>query len=199
MDAGSLTILAASSILVLVASLPAVPGGRVKLGVATHCAAIVITALLGRRGIRAEKLAPDTNPSMVLRGAAYRLATARTKNVLILEGGSYPARAVDERLVEGELARRGYSATVVQIALGAANHFERYQLHDDILHEVDGPNAGQHYVFLTEVQYSYDSRPLAQLEENEDTARTYHNLTPANAYYGLSAVLFGGARKVDRP
>ena len=71
-------------------------------------------------------------------------------------------------------------------------------MYRDLLHDVRPERRqGRRVVYLAEVQLGYDERPLAQLAENHDTARTYHYLTPSNALYGLSAFFFGGARQKD--
>jgi len=113
---------------------------------------------------------------------------ARETNVLFIDGGSFAQRGIDARLLAIELERYGYSVRPVQLALGATNHFERYQLYEDLLARLGtAPHPGQRWILMAETNFLYDNQPLAQFAGNQDTIRALHYLTPANALAALAA------------
>jgi hypothetical protein len=175
-------------LLVVVASLPAVRGGRVWASLAIWLGALLAGALLVSR-------VPDllgyrtigTPPSAVLRTRA-ELSAAREKNVIIVTGGSYATTGVDEDTLESELRALGHSVKVSKLAINASNHFERFKMYEDVTRASSGPLPGQRWIYLAEVQRDYDHSPLAQLKRNEDTARAYYYLTPSNAFVASRAL-----------
>jgi hypothetical protein len=184
------TLALAALTLVLVASLPAVSGRRPWLGIGVWFAALLGAALLIARGADALGYWPrESTASSVRKYAAAQLSNADEANVLLIDGGSYAAHGVDAEVLGRELKTLGYSVRTVLLALEAANHFDRHRLYQDIGRDLSsGPRLGQNWVFLAEVHAGYDESPLAQFERNEDTARGYHYMTPANAFHAARAL-----------
>ncbi len=188
------TLLAAALLLVLVASLPAVRKPGVATGLGVYGLALAAGVLLVTLGVRASG-APRTRASSIRKYASQELSHAREKNVLLIDGGSYAARAIDERALTRELARLGYSVRAVQLAVGAGNHFERFKLYEELAGDIRArAGAGQRWLFLAEVHYDYDFAPVAQFGENQDTDRTYHYMTPKNAWHAALALHGPGTR-----
>jgi hypothetical protein len=186
------TLLMAVLLLVLVASLPALPAleGRVARLRVVVCLAAVLGGAFGfALFVRHGRVLPNAFPSKVVRYAAEELRRAKARNVIVIEGASYALSAVDTELVEAELSSLGYEAHAVRIAAAAANHFERHQMQRDVLTRLPGPrDAKQHWVYLAEVQSGYDRQPLAQFVDNQDTERTYHYTNFENGWYALQAL-----------
>jgi hypothetical protein len=83
----------------------------------------------------------------------------------------------------------------VKLTFSAANHFERYRLYEDMKRDlVVRPGPGQRWHFLLEAHEGYDHEPLAQLDKNQDTARAFHYVTPANAWFAFQAQTSAGVR-----
>ncbi len=191
------TLLVAALVLVLVASLPAVRKPGVLVGSGAYALALAAGVLLVSYLVRGSS-APRTRASSIRKYGAQALSRAREKNVLLIDGGSYAARAVDERVLTRELARLGYSVRAVQLSVGAGNHFERLRMYEEIASSL-APELpdGQRWIFLAEVHYGYDVAPVAQFGENQDTDRTYHYMTPHNAYDAALALHSAGTKPVD--
>jgi len=183
------TLAAAVVVLVLAGSLPAVKGPAVRSGALAYVAALLAGVLLVSQAVRWSHAAPSTRASQIRKYAVAALSKTKEKNVLILDGGSYAARALDPEALTEELEKLGFSVKVVHLGLGAANHFERYRMQEEIVESaLLMPRPGQRWLLLAEVQSGYDYQPLAQLGENQDTERTFHYLTPTNAWYALQAM-----------
>jgi hypothetical protein len=196
MDGSTVVPLIGCAIVVVVASLRAPSEGSVRVALSSFAISTVASAALIGAFIRWRGYLPDTlSTSLTLYGAS-QLSAAKEKNVIVLDGGSYPARGIDERVLARALAKRGYSVRVVHLAMSAGNHFERYTMYQDILRRVARSIPAKRRVFMAEVHSGYDTIPFAQLERNQDTARAYHYMTPQNAFFGLAAVYFGGGNRV---
>lgn len=203
MDQQTLAVCAGSALLVVVAALPA--AGRLRaitaLGVAVGF--LVLTAAGIRWQVREQRYVPKSHPMRIARYGVERLKAASRRppdNLVVVEGGSYASRAVHPLLLRRTLKKLGYRAEVVQVSLSAANHFERFQLQDDILRYsgfLQQPRKRQHVVLLSEVQYNYDRTPLAQFMENLDTDRTYYYVSPATVWFGLRALYSEGVRSEE--
>jgi hypothetical protein len=184
-----ITLAVAVFVLVLAGSLPAVKAPIIGRGVLAYAAGLLASVLLVSQAIRVSRAAPASRASQVRKYAVAGLSAATEDNVLIIDGGSYGARAIEPKTLTKALRKLGFSVRVVHLALGAANHFERYRLQEEIVGDaLAKPRPGQRWLFLAEVQGGYDRRPLAQLLENQDTDRTFHYLTPDNAWYALRAI-----------
>lgn len=93
------------------------------------------------------------------------LLSKSVNNVLVIDGASFTHSAVDPQLLEQVLAQLGFSVEVIQIALPGSNHFERKML----LRRVEktlrqGLDESVNTVFLREVQFRYDTMPLAHIK-----------------------------------
>lgn len=182
------TLALAALLLVLVASLPAAAGRAGWACLVVWGAALLAAALLIARGVDALGYRVQASTSEVRKYAEAELKDPSEANVLLLDGASYTESGVDVKLLRQELEKLGYSARPVRIALGGANHFERYRLYQDIVESLgSGPRPGQRWLFLAEIHSTYDTNPLEQFERNRDTARAYHYLTASNAFQAALA------------
>jgi hypothetical protein len=145
-------------------------------------------ALLGC-AIARSSLVPWSYASSTRKYAVRELERVDERNLLVIEGGSYAVNGIDTEVLTDELRRLGYSVRAVKLAIGAGNHFERYQLNEDVRrrYRATGP-AAQRLIVLAEVHSSYDRVPLAQFDDNQDTNRVYYYLTPSNAWYAQRAL-----------
>lgn len=195
---GTTATLCASALLLVVASLPtgAREGSiRVWTTVVLYLASVCLTATAFGAFLHFIRYVPDTLATSLALYGAEELSHATEKNVILLDGGSYPARGIDDRVLAKELSSRGYSVRIVHLAMSAGNHFERYSMYRDLLDDVR-EHRGEHWIYLAEVHAGYDKSPFAQLERNQNTARAYHYMTPANAWFGLEATYLGGGTRV---
>lgn len=181
-------LLAAVAVLLFVGSFPA-PQRRLSLAdfpvllLAVLCGAALVGIEVERRGFVC-----TTEASSTVKRALNQIRRSRADNLLLVDGGSYVQRGLDPALLTKELRRRGYSVETVSLALSAANHFERYEMHRDLVARLESlPHPKQRWVFLAEVQEHYDRQPLAQFSKNHDSARALRYLTPANAFHAFSA------------
>jgi len=139
---------------------------------------------------------PRTNAAEVVKAAIVDLRSAladpAVRRVVILDGGSYPARGVDgRRLQEGLSLRMDEGVAVLQFTLPGANHYERaamYAMFMDLLSvgEIEAL-AAKEVTILLEVAQVYDTRPLSQFEESRHSDRAYAYLSPALAIRGFQA------------
>src|SRR5688572_19695170 len=186
----------AALVLVLVASLPAVPGRAAWACFVAWGVAVLAAALLIGRGADALGYRVPGPPSAVRKYAVAQLNQASEKNVLLIEGASYAEGAIDAKQLREELAALGYSTRPVRIALGGANHFERHRTYADVAGSVTStPLPGQRWLFLAEVHVTYDANPLSQFPRNQDSARAYHYLDAGNAFYASLATSGPGVRQ----
>lgn len=114
------------------------------------------------------------------------LADPGIRNVLIVDGGSYPARGLDGALLRALLEEAsGRRYAVVQLSQGGANHFERYETYRLLLRELSAAEKralkARDVSLWLEVQRGYDTMPMAQFNDSQRTDRTYAYLTLSNA------------------
>jgi hypothetical protein len=186
------TLVVAALLLVAVASLPSVVGSRGRIAVLTYVSAVIAGAVLVWHVVNGPGVLPDTFPSKVLKYASKELNVVKETNVLVIEGGSYVLNGIDSTTIANELQSLGYSVDVVRLAVSAANHFERYRMQQQLVQRLNPKRAGQHWVYLAEVQADYDRLPLAQFENNQDAVRPYHYLTPSNSWHLVRALASPG-------
>src|SRR5688572_7905857 len=150
------TLSLAALLLVLVASLPAAGGRAAWACLMVWAAALLAAALLIARGVDALGYRVQASTSEVRKYAEATLAAPSEPNVLLIDGASYSESGVDVKVLQQELAKLGYSTRPVRIALGGANHFERYRLYEDIAGSLDAaPRPGQRWIFLAEIHSTY--------------------------------------------
>ena len=115
------------------------------------------------------------------------------ENIIIIEGGSHAARAVNFRVIENQLKDRGYSSLVLQFAVTGANHFERLwllTLFSEILPEESWHDLSRrNVVLLREASLIYDNSPIEQFQYNLYRDRTIAYLEPWNAILAAYAVV----------
>lgn len=133
----------------------------------------------------------DTSTSRLVHGAIRdlrrALADPEVRDILLVDGGSYPARGLDGPLLNDLLdAGAGRRYAVVQLTQGGANHFERYETFRLLVRELDAPErsalASRNVSLWLEVQRGYDMMPMAQFNKSKFTPRTYGYLTASNAW-----------------
>lgn len=187
---------AGSALLVVTAALPCLSTAKRGVTLLTLTVSIGLGAAFVHWAVKRADYMPSNHVSRLVRYGREQLTKANEsppENLVIIEGGSYSSHAIDGKLLRIELAKLGYHTRVLQMSLGAGNHFERHRVFSDILEQVPlaarGKKQDAHVVFLAEVHSTYDRLPLAQLDENPDTDRTYHYMTPANAAYGLWSIV----------
>jgi hypothetical protein len=196
---GSLETLGiAAFVLVLVASLPAVPGRAAWACWVAWAAALLAAGLIIARGADALGYRVPARTSEVRKYSVAQLNEATEKNVLLIDGASYTEGGIDTQQLRQELEALGYSTRPVRVALGGANHFERYRLYQDIVASVDSVALpGQRWTFLAEIHSTYDTNPLEQFQGNRDSARAFHYLTAGNAFYAALASHEPDVKRVD--
>jgi hypothetical protein len=74
------------------------------------------------------------------------------QNVLVIDGSSTTARAIDPRRLQHYLTRRGYGVTVVLVAAPGANHFERYAMQIVVAFPVNQKRIGTSFGKLFQVK-----------------------------------------------
>ncbi len=187
------SLFVAALLLVIVASVPSLSGLRGRVAVSLCAVTVLAAVALIWQGVDRSRVLIDAFPSKVVRYAARALSTSNAPNVILIEGASYVLNGVDSSTVADELQTLGYSVDVVRLAAGAANHFERYRMQQGIVQRLQrGPQAGQRWIYLAEVQAGYDRLPLAQFDDNQDTDRTYHYLTLNNSWNAVRAIASPG-------
>ena len=183
------TLVAGALLLVLVGSLPAVAGRSVRWGWLVYVGALLGGAAELSHVLNGSQSLPNVEASRVVKYATAELRRAREKNVLLIDGGSFADHAIDVFVLDRELARLGYSVHAVRLTLSGANHFERYRLQQDVERRLEKKRRPrQRWLYLAEVQRMYDVKPLATFFRNEGTTRSYHYLTPENAWYATLAM-----------
>jgi hypothetical protein len=194
------TLCIGAALLVIVASVPA-PRKPGALMVWLVCLGVLgLGALTVHSFVRESGYAPKGRPSERAKYVATQLPKLKAKNVLWLDGGSYPTNAVSHRVLTRELTRLGYDVDVMHLAMGAANHFERQALYRRLTPLFDEhKKKEQRWIYLAEVQRQYDQVPLAQFVDNRETARTYNYITPAIVWDALWALGSDGVRPNERP
>ncbi len=103
-------------------------------------------------------------------------------NILILEGGSYAARAIDAEALETQLEKRGYSVRVLPFCRPGAPQLERVaelqhfvrQAGPAVLAELNQRNL----LLLSEIHAGYNLNPVSQLSSNLFSSRTLGYLQP---------------------
>jgi hypothetical protein len=191
------TLVLAALLLVVVASLPSLPslvGRAARWRVPGVLIALVGSMFLLHIALRHGRVMPDLLPYRVVRNAEVELEKAVEPNVIVVDGASYVLNGVDPEVLEETLRELGYQNRVVRFAAGAANHFERFHMQQSaLLRSRRAPDPKQRWVYMTEVQRGYDAEPLAQFGDNQDTSRTYHYMTPENAWSAYKALSAPGS------
>ena len=185
------TLILAVGLLVLVGSLPSLPpllGNRGRLAPLLVVVTILVSARLLWLALERPGVLTDEYPSRIARYGALELNGAVEPTVLIIDGGSYVINGVDVNDLMEELRELGHPARAVRLAAGAANHFERFRMQQRVVERLQGKRPNQRWVFLAEVQFGYDSSPVAQLTENPKTERLYEYLTLPNAWFATKAL-----------
>lgn len=192
-------LLIAALVLVLVASLPALPaltGEDAWLALPAFLGTLLAGSAAIWQGFEHSRVAIDSLPGRVMRYAVAGLSRAEAPNVVVIDGGSFVLNGVDAPSVEKELARLGYEASVVRLAMSGANHFERYRLQQTIVQRLSrARQKGQHWVYLAEVHAGYDRSPLDQFGGNQDTSRAYQYTTLGNSWNALRALESPGVKQ----
>lgn len=185
----TLLVVSAVAILLVAGSLPAPAADRLAVpGLLLALIGIFGGAAAIRLALHHSSYVADTTTSQTLRFALDQAAKATEPNVILIDGGSYARAGIDAKLLELELAELKIRANVIKLTLDGGGHLERYRLYQDLVSRLEArrrPN--QRYFLLLEIQESYDYDPLAQLENNLDTARAYHFLTPASVAVAVRA------------
>lgn len=113
------------------------------------------------------------------------------KDILIVEGSSVAAYGIDNREVEAALAARGWDPVVLQLALPAANHFERTFLLEAFFRSLPRADRDKiraaRVVLLKEVFDLYDRNPLCLFDKEEYQERAKVYMNPKNAMQSWSA------------
>lgn len=185
------TLALALCLLVIVGSLPALPavlGARRRLAPLLLLLAIVGTSATIWQSLERPGTLPDTYMGHTAKYAAAALSSAEEPTVLVIDGGSYVLNAVDCDDLMAELKKLGYPVRAVRMAAGAANHFERFRLHQRVVKRLSPKRPGQRWIFLAETQLGYDTSPVTQFTENPNTNRAYDYSTLPNAWYAAAAL-----------
>lgn len=200
--AAPVTLLVAAVLLVVVGALPALPAlargsAKARLAVLVPLVALGLGAYGIRMAFQHGGVMSEGFPTQIVKYAVADLNVASAPTVLVIEGGSYVLNGVDVELVMDELGKLGVDARVVRLAAGAANHFERYRMGQNVVQRLSAKRPGQRWVYLTEVHLKYDNAPIAQFMENADAARAYDYMTPANAWAAAQALRSPGVQVPD--
>jgi hypothetical protein len=196
------TLILAALLLVLVGTLPALPPlargtWSARVAVLVPILALGVGGVGVWRGFQHGKLLSAGFPASIVRYAAQDLNAATEPTVIVIEGGSYVLNGVDAELMMDEFHQLGSNVRVVRIAAGAANHFERYRMGENIVQRLVAKRPRQRWIYLSEVHLKYDSAPLAQFMENLDSARTYDYATLPNAWAAARALRSPGVQVPD--
>jgi hypothetical protein len=192
------TLLIGAALLVIAASVPAPR----KPGVVWVWLACLVMLGLGSLAVHSyvqwSGFAPNSRPSERAKFVRQNLRRVKAKNVLWFDGGSYVNNAVSSSVIESELKKLGYDVSVMNLGMGASNHFERQALYRrlaPLLDEHRKQQKKQRWVYLAEVQKHYDEFPLSQLNKNLETARSYDYMTPQVVWDAFWALGTEGTRQ----
>jgi hypothetical protein len=179
-------------LLVVAASVPAPRKPGVFWGWLVCLVALAAGSLAVHNYVQRSGYAPKSPPSARAKFVRKTLPKLKAKNVLWLDGGSYPANGVSSAVLERELGKLGYDVDVMNLSMGASNHLEREALYRRLTPVFDEHRQGrkkrQRWVYLAEVQHQYDDRPLAQFGDNKESARAYDYMTPAVVWDAFQAI-----------
>jgi hypothetical protein len=194
----------AALLLVLVASFPARLSGNAAAALATALVTFSGAVFAIRQGLEHAGFVEAATGRRVVRYANRELKRAlkrKAKNIVVVDGGSGTARALDPKTFRRQLKKQGYDASIVQVSLAGANHFERFAMHHWLLDLIRGREREEwkatNTILLSEVHDGYDKTPLVQLADNTDTDRAYSYLYPSNAFWAWKASRLEDGR-VDR-
>lgn len=130
---------------------------------------------------------PAASTSAVSKRIAEDLRAAlrdgRQHDIVLLDGGSYTARGVDQAQLEARLSQRlGRPVTVLADALAGGNQYERWSVLRNGLALLDADErrrlGQQRITLLLEIHGQYDRYPLVQLRRNRYSDRAYAYLQP---------------------
>ncbi|OHE84980.1 MAG: hypothetical protein A2579_08250 [Lysobacterales bacterium RIFOXYD1_FULL_69_11] len=159
-------------------------GGKRRLGatIGLFCLGAALGVALVGYVLAPPRFLPNASTS----GLAFRaaqsirsgLANPDNDGFLILDGGSYAARGLDERMLERHLAVEGHHAmTVVSLSLPGGNQLERWSVLNRalaILEPAERDAFGKaRKVLLLEIHPQYDRYPLVQLRRNRYSDRAF--------------------------
>ena len=119
-------------------------------------------------------------------GIREGLSDPETSEFVLIDGGSYTARGVDDQLLErglsGSLKRK---VKVLALSLPGGNHYERWSVLRNGLALLDADTRHRfeqsRITLLLEIHSSYDHYPLAQLRKNKYSDRAFAYLQPGVA------------------
>ena len=191
----TVTIIGCSCLVVLLALRPAARDGR---GIIRSLFAWLAGLVLGAFGIYQSVhflgYAPASSANAYVKFNIDRVRDnkdALPKNVLLVEGGSYGARAINYQRLENELHARGYSVMVLQFCNPGAPHFERLYTLKQFLwcigKEMRERLNEKNVLLLSEVCRAYDLDPVAQFKQNQYSSRTLAYLQPYTVLQALHA------------
>lgn len=159
-------------------------------------ACLLAASALGQVAFRQLSWVPDTAASAVLKQGLADIRVAledpQVRRVLVVDGGSYPARGLDGQLLARLLSGTdGVPTAVVQLSIPGGNHLERIAMYRDFVGLLGASDLERlnrrEVVLMLEVHAGYDHDPLAQYETGKFTDRTYAYLSPSLAWAGFRA------------
>lgn len=106
------------------------------------------------------------------------LSTSGLEGFLVIDGGSYSARGVDDAMLQQRLsARLRGSVKVLTLSLAGGNQLERWKVLKNALALLDREERAaflaSRKTVLLEIHAQYDRYPLAQLRRNSHSDRAY--------------------------
>ena len=154
----------------------------------------------------APDLAPSTGSVHILKTLTGRLLDLGEKtpeNVVLIDGSSYAARAVDYKQMEARLQEAGFPSVVLGFAFPGACEIERAWKFDLFSHLIGARGrdllSKRNVVFVRETAHIFDLNPLGQIRTNLYTDQTLAYLQPEFALDAVRTLASMASESRTRP
>jgi len=144
---------------------------------------VLLSSLFCLMAVKQRLTAPDPiSENIVYNLEKIEKNVSSVENILIIEGGSSAARAINPDLLRDKLKELGFDVLVINFCIPGANHYERLWMFDmfgSSLSETSrGLMAERNVVVLHEAYPVYDQYPSEQMSVNLYRDRTLSYLRP---------------------
>lgn len=163
---------------------------RVRLSVRLACTVLILSILLCSFAlkpiIRFLNLRATTVGERLIKNNIQEIKSYKAipDNLILIDGGSYPTRGLNYKLLKKLLDDKGCSVEILQFTIAGGNHFERFHyiknFFDDLTHRDLMYFEKSNFIVMLEVNLGYDMQPLAQFNANKFTIRTIEYSTLSN-------------------
>lgn len=187
------SVIAGACILLIVALLPVRRNSGKRYAVFGFIFAAVATLCILNMGLDLAGYVVDCADEQILKANLDQVRSDYAghvpRNLVVIEGSSQTALALDAQAIEEKLRGWGYDVTVVDLAISGGNLLERYTLMQRFTMEMRrrGLPYASNTRLLFELHPDYDHEPLRFFAFYEDTLQTYHYSEFSNLLYAWRA------------